>query len=406
MQAGEPEDEREVRRESGEGSGRQRAGAGDRLGGWHDDATEPTVRTATWSSWFQKLDQIVVPGRAQADEDEEDNKAFPARFASAVCGHGEGASGFARVSAERVKHKVAREYDTLSAYSCTICKRNVAGNVAMRPSTESLRLFRAGPRVKQAPHNCDLEDIHGVYTEEHEQQMLAAGFERISVRLHNPGMPLPDGIEPLGDDVGAAPRKKPRGASSMVHLQQPAPPPPPAESSMPASSMKLSMPRTGVPGWQSRSQLIEMMEKPFYLTQDKARIGPYTPVYMWPSGSGKTTAQARRAAGAPKFTSSLTAALGRLFEDYYNLTVREAEVRDHLRQNYPQLFTTKDGSPCDPLTASDVKIPKFWRSMKQHSGWEKPQGFATWRDVVLNHLRDNLSAFQEPGEILEEEEED
>ena len=391
----------------GEGSGGQRAAAGNRLGAWHDDATEMPVRTVTWDSWFQTMDRIVVPGRASDDEDDEDKKAFPMRFAAAVCGHGEGASGYARVSAERTKHKVAREYGTLAAYSCSICKRNVAGNVAMRPATESLRVFRAGPRVKEAPHNCELEDIHGVYTEEHEHQMLAAGYERINLRHHNPGLALPEGIEPLGADAGGSSRKKPRGASSMVALHA-APPPPPAHvNATPSVLTKLSMPASGVPGWETRADLIELMQKPFYVCSGKSRQGPFTPVYLWPSGKGKAPVQARSDAGAPVFTAKHIGALGRLFEDYYNLVVRENAVREHLRACHSTLFRDEDGNACDPLTAPGVNIPKFWRQRRKETAWSKPQGQATWRDAVLHHLRGHLTGFQEPfvsGEPDQEEE--
>ena len=252
------------------------------------------------------------------------------------------------------------------------------------------------------PDQCNMGDLHAVYTLEHADIFLAAGYERVPLRFHNPELALPDGLDAV--NVAPSSSKRARGATCSVTTAN-------LDSDERSADLTrvlttLCMPGTEVPAWDTRDQLIEMMEQPFYSRSKTGVVsGPYSPVYLWPHSNGrrsKAAALARAAAGGPNpWTQKHTDSMARLFEDYYNLKVRADAVRAYLEEHSPELCTTKEGdqrATKDPLTST--KIPKFWRLKRKESQWARPSSSPTWRECVLEHLKQTKSDFQDPDQFL------
>ena len=158
----------------------------------------------TMEDIFQKLDKLVTPGVGQASTSSQTADAQGSRkrkrgskgtpcetFAAAACGtSGQGGSGFQRITDARKKAKVAGEYDSYQQYRCSICRKNAGSKLAIRPPSETMRLYKAGPRARILP-GCQDSDVFAVYEDEHSQCFEAAGYVPIQVKHFQPGMPLP-----------------------------------------------------------------------------------------------------------------------------------------------------------------------------------------------------------------------
>ena len=90
----------------------------------------------------------------------------------------------------RNKAKVASEYDSYQQNQYSICRKNVSSSLAIRPPSETMRLYRAGPRAQRLPGGQD-SDVFAIYEDAHAQCFEAAGYIAIHVRHFQPGVPLP-----------------------------------------------------------------------------------------------------------------------------------------------------------------------------------------------------------------------
>jgi len=122
-----------------------------------------------------------------AEGETSDAKPFYERFAAAACGtSGTGVSGFTRLNDVRKKARVAKEYDTLQAYQCDTCLTHLSAQLAVRPSTEAARTFRAGPHVQNACGGGTLENLHVCYTADHAKRFEQAGYVQVNMLYHMP----------------------------------------------------------------------------------------------------------------------------------------------------------------------------------------------------------------------------
>jgi hypothetical protein len=327
---------------------------------------------------FSLVDAVVPDGRGPD----------PERFASAAL-----ESGFQRLTTRRKRHKVLQEYESVQAYQCANCKRNLASNLAIRPPFEKMFLYKPGPHVTSLPAGVEEGDYFAVYSDIHADQMDAAGYQRITVRSFQPQQPLP--VQPLVQDNNSSPNRvsarRRRGAR-----------PPSAGltcgdrsvSSMPCPSLTtLNMPPK-VPDWTSVQSLFDMVENPFYLPSDtvgQQPKGPFTPMYMWPIGNqGRRRLKVRF---GEAWTESRTGqALNYMFQDYYALRVCSSQLHAVLGDSrFKELVQSQEPFYTDVFLQQP--IPQGLISVLRSSPQlKRPEKFATWNQAVVDFLR-NLDTF-------------
>jgi len=371
---------------------------------------------------MELVNAVVLPGYKQdQDGDELSGKPAHERFAMAACGSWKGSttSGFTRLTEQRKKADVASQYESVQAYQCASCKRNLAAGLAIRPPFENLRVYRRTSAVPPLPGHED-EDLVAVYSQTHADHLQRAGYKAVKLHHYQPERPLPSELVPLTsasstgkrrkrpsveDSTGAAhsahkgsqPQAQPTCAPATDACKSRAdsstpkqPPPPPAPHSPTTSSPaldRLVMPDM-CPVWHSMHDLFNMMENPFYTYVDGERKGPFTPVYLWPHGpSGKN---AKQRFGVSWQQADTQQALAYLYQDYYHLKVREPEVSKWIKDN--GLFRDCES----PLTTNPLPlgVKSIWR--QNRANFPRPDKKKSWAHLVVDHLRGNLYGFQEP----------
>lgn len=357
---------------------------------------------------YELVDAVCIPGAASSTDD----KPLHQRFAMAACGKsGSSTSGFTELDKKRKLADVAKEYESVQAYQCSSCRRTLAAGLAIRPPSESQRLYIPGPKVASALPGHELDHVVAVYTATHSHALEKAGYMRLIVHHFEPETALPRELVPLDVHAqGSAQKKAKRGSSLTVSAAavddaqtpvssssqaQPLPPPPGADDSESRAAQAelatlsvLTMPPEP-PDWSTRQDLVTMMESPFYIkNKEGSKRGPYTPVYLWPHG--KQFKGVRTAYGGAWAKGDASDRLRHLYQDYYNMTVREETVLEQVR--------LKDASV---LSLRESKLPQGLRStIRVTHDFPLPSGTKTWHDAVVNHLKTHLEdKFIEPSEF-------
>ena len=316
-------------------------------------------RASSQAELTKLIDQVVYPGRGESAV--KDKRTPSERFAQSACGTAAN-SGFSRLSTLRKRSGVKREYDSLEEYQCTTCQRNLAANLALRPPTENMRIFVPGPDVAQSSS----PTYHAVFNEAQADQLKRAGYRQVQAQFHAPDLNL-KGFDPL---PSKSPAKKPKELDVSVTVDA-------NEAADDAVLTHLSLPDC-VPGkWKGCNDLVAMMEKPFRLKDSAgAFTGPFTPIYMWPTG------RYRHHFGATWKESGVDDAMSKLYRDYYNIKVRRDQSRDVLKKEKPELFENN----ADPFTSA-VAPSGLVSILRSHSDLKKPGAFKTWSAAVLAHLK-------------------
>ena len=362
---------------AGESSARFRGWVGEDSG-QRTERTGPLTREQLW----KLVDAVAVPGGVEREDG--DIRAPAARFAAAVCGGGRGSeSAYTRLAQKRKTANVADDYATVKGYICANCMKLASHDLALRPSGSLETVMMAGEKVQSYPAGCDPSDLHVVYSQQHKEELIAAGFVECRVHYYKPTLSLPEGFNRT--DVGSSGKKGKKAAPTVT----------PVECEAPTATCATRNPVTDlvlppkVPEWKSRQELFDMVEKPFLL-KDVAgySTGPFTPIYRWPShkSTGKDSYwHSRRAVSA----------LSHLFMDYYFLKVKpkdtlarvKASVDTSRRAKLKDTFTLSDPFAATPFP----NVVSVWRNSKL------PPQAKSWKDLVVSHLRQHLDdQFQEP----------
>ena len=120
----------------------------------------------------------------------------------------------------RNKAKVASEYDSYQQNQYSICRKNVSSSLAIRPPSETMRLYRAGPRAQRLPGGQD-SDVFAMYEDAHAQCFEAAGYIPIQVRHFQPGVPLPIDLGNSLSSEGAGATTTPSSAQRRMIAMSP-----------------------------------------------------------------------------------------------------------------------------------------------------------------------------------------
>ena len=122
---------------------------------------------------YELVDAVCIPGAASSTDD----KPLHQRFAMAACGKsGSSTSGFTELDKKRKLADVAKEYESVQAYQCSSCRRTLAAGLAIRPPSESQRLYIPGPKVASALPGHELDHVVAVYTATHSHALEKAGY--------------------------------------------------------------------------------------------------------------------------------------------------------------------------------------------------------------------------------------
>jgi hypothetical protein len=188
---------------------------------------------------------------------------------------------------------------------------------------------------------------HAVFSEAHATELNQSGFTQVVILFHPPDLPL-QGLSELAQEGGGSgrPRKKPASSRQVVIpnaeplLRQEEE----RDKARKGALKKLNIP-SDVPSWIGCRQLVAMMEEPFTLNANLDVF--YSPVYMWPSGHNQ-----RKQFGNGWLAAKISDALSRVYQDYYNLVVRNEEA-------FAELQSGKDGKGKRGhiQTAKDCVVP-------------------------------------------------
>ena len=343
----------------------------------------------TMQDIFQKLDKLVTPGVGQASTSSQTADAQGSRkrkrgskgppcetFAAAACGtSGQGGSGFQRITDARKKAKVAGEYDSYQQYRCSICRKNAGSKLAIRPPSETMRLYKAGPRARILP-GCQDSDVFAVYEDEHSQCFEAAGYVPIQVKHFQPGMPLPiDLFPPVASETTASsqgPVQNRTGSLSTTGAER--------------NVMEILTMPPDVPNWHDQPQkLFDIVEKPFHTENGE---GPFTPAYLWPNKRGT-----RLEFGDAWKQGRAIDSLKYIYQDYYNLKIRP---RGEIHDNMPESHLKMQILAMFDLSWGTDTLPKGTLSALRRL--PKPPSAKTWREAVVAKFS-QTPGYQDPNKF-------
>ena len=353
--------------ESSRGAEALRRGQGSFTGWEREERSTAQTGNMTMEALGVLVDAVVMPNRTT----DEDKRPISERFAVAAWGKGQGTdSGFKKLARKRKEKDVQSEYSTVQGYTCVRCKKLSTHDIALRPPGYLETILRPGPKVSSFPEGCAKDDLHVVYNDEHKEHLERAGYEVVArVHYYKPGVPLPAGFEAIDP---APPQKRKRMKIQPVPSVQP---PPDGQGTSHAQN-SIQMPPK-VPEWTSVSHLVDMMERPFFMVNERREsIGPFTPIYRWP--------QKRKAFGGVWAEGKTSDAVRHLYMDYYFMKVHQDSTLERLRKTSPSIF--KDGkTPLETDPFPNVK--SVWRNDKCPDIDRKK---CTWRDHVLSYLEKEL----------------